>query len=58
MITEEQAHRTIHSARRAAESGRELAPETIQALECIAESVLPESIRLEAEILIGLEAMS
>lgn len=47
----------ISSARRTAESGRELSPDVIHELERIAESGLSIEIRLEAEILIGLEAM-
>ena len=53
-----QAQVIIERARRIAESGREIAPETIELLERIADSALPVAVRLEAEILIGLEAMA
>lgn len=57
-MNEQTAQQLIQRARRITEQGRELSPEVVERLEAIAESALPIEVRLEAEILVGLEAMS
>lgn len=57
--TQIQTEQIIDRARRTAESGRELSRETLLELERIAETPsIRDDLRLEAEILVGLEAMS